>query len=1285
MLWQRWLKRSLDVLIVLLVAWLLLAAAYVSLGRQFVPAIADYQAELLAWAEEKTQRAILLKSLQGEMQGSQPVLSMRGLQVHADADPESPVLFALDDVTARIDIWSSLRQRALVMDALQIEGLALELVEDAEGNWQLYGLGDRRTGTQGLDTALEMLFDQRRITLLQTSILISPYEQPSWQFEQGELTLLNGVGWHRLDGRLSLPDGQQLSWQASAVGEGRHWQDMSVGFFLDIPEIDWTEYLPGDLLGQARLEQLHAGGRFWGNWQARQLHDLQGQLGVQALQLRLEQPFPLIQELHTDFHLQWGERKRLLVQGLDLQLGEQRISDLDFQLTHQPGVGTDLQVQRLALAPLGEILASILPTERAREVLSTLQPQGYLNRLHMHAADDWRHAEDLQLSADFERLAVGAWEGVPALHGLSGQLSGSLAAGRIRLESQEWGLYLPRLFPEPWEYQSAEGSMDWGWSAAEGLSLDAPGLRVLGEEGVVAAKLGLQIPPAGGTPSMDLRVALRDTRADYHARYLPLRAPGFNPQLAEWLDAAAFEGEIPLAIFSYQGSLLKAATAEERQIALHLEVREGSLNFQPGWPRLEQVDATLALHNELVSIDQARAQLLDTQLEKVSVHTRRLPGNGAQALHIDGAFQGPLADALSIMQDTPLAEMTGQALADWQGTGSVDGQLELQLALGTQQRPKLRVEWDAQAQRLHIAQLQAAVTDLKGRFNFELDRGLGASDVNFNFLGQPVSADLAGDDSGDQQIDLRGRHRVEQLRTWPLLADLPPGLVDGELAWTARLGIAAARQRLEVRSDLQGLELDLPGSLSKAAAAASPSRLLLELQPGAQRWTFDVGQDMRGLLIRLNDQLRGDIRYRRGPAQEPTEPGLHVSADFDELNLEEWQAWLQANAPGAMDGGEALPLQHTTADVLGSLDLRANRFNGFGQTLDSLAVSGARMDAGWLFDIDQARIRGQVTLPDSATEVMKLNLQRLRLERPASLPVTEALAHPLVQEDPLRNVRPSTLRAMDVSIDQLYWGDDPVGAAAFSLRPDERGAGISGLDLQLRGLHLTGGLDWRDADTQTHFQGSLQAGDIGKVLEAWGYAPTLTSQKFATEVDLHWPGSPAFFALSRSTGQLQLQASNGALQSGEGSADALRVFGLLNFNAFTRRLRLDFSDLFGRGTAYDKLGGDMRFDNGIMHTTSPLVMDGPGAKLQLDGTLDLPASQIDMGMLVTLPVTNNLPLAALIAGAPYIGGALFIADRILGDRVARFASVKYKISGDWQQPTVEFDRAFDNKAALEDN
>ena len=140
---RRWLIRGLNGLILLLVGWLLLAAAYVSLGRLLVPTVANYQEELVGQVEQLTGRHIELRSLQGQMQGAQPVLTLRGLRVHESLQPDSEVLFDLDDVTARLDVWRSLWLRRPVMDALQIRGLALTLSEDEQGQWHMQGVGER--------------------------------------------------------------------------------------------------------------------------------------------------------------------------------------------------------------------------------------------------------------------------------------------------------------------------------------------------------------------------------------------------------------------------------------------------------------------------------------------------------------------------------------------------------------------------------------------------------------------------------------------------------------------------------------------------------------------------------------------------------------------------------------------------------------------------------------------------------------------------------------------------------------------------------------------------------------------------------------------------------------------------------------------------------------------------------------------------------------------------------------------------------------------------------------
>ncbi|EXF43967.1 hypothetical protein BAY1663_03594 [Pseudomonas sp. BAY1663] len=107
------------------------------------------------------------------------------------------------------------------------------------------------------------------------------------------------------------------------------------------------------------------------------------------------------------------------------------------------------------------------------------------------------------------------------------------------------------------------------------------------------------------------------------------------------------------------------------------------------------------------------------------------------------------------------------------------------------------------------------------------------------------------------------------------------------------------------------------------------------------------------------------------------------------------------------------------------------------------------------------------------------------------------------------------------------------------------------------------------------------------------------------------------------------------------------------------------------------MGGLLVASDGVFDTREPISVSGPSSNLELNGRLDLLQDRIDAKLLVTLPISNNLPLAALIVGAPAIGGALFVVDKLLGDRVARFASVQYDVEGPWQSPKITYDKPFE--------
>ena len=153
---------------------------------------------------------------------------------------------------------------------------------------------------------------------------------------------------------------------------------------------------------------------------------------------------------------------------------------------------------------------------------------------------------------------------------------------------------------------------------------------------------------------------------------------------------------------------------------------------------------------------------------------------------------------------------------------------------------------------------------------------------------------------------------------------------------------------------------------------------------------------------------------------------------------------------------------------------------------------------------------------------------------------------------------------------------------------------------------------------------------------------------------------------------------DGVILEENSTAQLFRVFNVLNSDTLARRLKLDFSDLYEAGVAFDAISGQARFANGVLTLDPELQIVGPSGAFKFSGSTDMAEKTLDMNMVVVLPLTQNLPLAALLlgAGAP-IGGALFVLDKVLGDPLSKLASASYNVKGSWSNPDVRLKRIFD--------
>ena len=1243
-----------------------LVAVYVSLGRELVPLVAEYRADAEQKAEQALGMPVHVGALEGRWSGLAPVLRVRDLQLG-----EGAAALRLDDVRLVPDLWASLTSRELRLAHIQLSGLQLILRENEQGEWALEGLPKKDDAPLDPAELLQRLRQLGRIDVFDSQVTLQPWQRDPLTLTYVSLGLKAGTSRQALDLRATLPDGQPMALNLRSRATAKAWRDGQFEAYLSLPQSDWARWLPPRLLGQWHADALRAGGEFWVDWRKGQLQ--QAAVRLNAPQLRgayAERKAVTLDNLAMSAWLQRQDQGfDVVVDSLAANIGKAR---WESHLQVRQRMGEDpsaerwqVQADRLDLTPLTPLINALAPLpEKLMTVVDALNVTGALRNVRLEVRPKAEGDQRLQFAANLEKVGFDAYHGAPAAGNVSGSISGDLGHGELRLDTDAFMLHLYPIFAKPWHYQKANARLTWALDK-DGFTLIAPYLKVLGEEGKIAGDFLIRLLFAEGTESyMDLRVGLTEGDGRYTAKYLP---EVLSPALDEWLRSAIVKGNVDQGYFQYQGSLNHGASPQARSISLFFKVHDAALDFQPGWPQVQHVEGDVLIEDSGVRIKARKGLLLGTQVSDVSVDIPHVDGDQHSHLYLDGDFDGSLGDGLKILKQAPIG--TEEIFAGWEGEGPLKGRVKLDIPLAHGERPKVLVDFATNDARLKVAPPSLELSRLKGEFSFDLDKGLSGRDIALQAFGKPVTAQITAQGQPGQmqtRISASGQVSLKALTDWLQFKQALPA--SGDLPYQLQLNLGSSDNSLNVNSSLKGLAIDLPAPFGKTAADTRDSRFSMNLQGTQRRFDGAYAELARFAYAAPADNLaqgRGELLLGTGQAQVPSGQGLRVRGRLQSLDLAPWQEQM-SRLGGDDPGGSARQTQQ-------SVDLSIGQLKAFGMDLNQAVVRMARGGPAWDLRLDSREVIGNARLPDAKGAAMTVRLQTLRL--PAADPA-EAQAEE--GPDPLASFDPRKVPALDLTIDKLYRGDDLFGKVALKLRPTARGVAAQDIDLDLKGLHIDGSGAWEGnpGATSSWYKGRLDGKNLGDVLEAWGFAPTVTSRDFRLDVDGRWPGSPAWVGLKRFSGSMDAALRTGQFVEVEGGAQALRVFGLLNFNSIGRRLRLDFSDLFDKGLAYDRIKGLLVASDGVYVTREPIAVTGPSSNFELDGTLDLVRDRVDANLQVSLPVTNNLPLAALIVGAPAVGGALFLVDRLIGDRVSRFASVHYRVEGPWKEPRITFVKPF---------
>ena len=1254
---------------VIAVAVLLLATA-AALFRTVAPLVPGYREQVQAWASRVLNRPVEIASIGAGLGLTGPELTLGRVAILSH--DRRYVVIEAREVRLGFTLGAVLHGQFSRPSRVILLQPKLVLERETDGRYEVRGLeGSPNLGAQKTDwraMAAEAFAQNAAVRVREGQVTLIDMRTPNAPlvFRNLSLNLDNSRDDHRLSGRLQLPAalGRSLAFSAQVRGAGLtpeawHWHVEFQGDSLELPR--WLEYWPDaggrfrsgqvDLRAAvsgvgARLDQAKA------NVTARQIAAVQATSGFDLLSGSLHWA-------RTPSGWTLGGSQWQLRRGRDIWPVSR------FHLRYAQGAAgpawsgdaSFLRLQDVAL------LSTWLPSDFGTAAgLHKLSPSGDLNDLQFSAQRSGKKFATWALSSRFDNLGMRADGEIPGFSGLSGTLNVNQGGGTLALSGANAAVTFPHLFRGPLTAATLRANLEFQHQA-QGWLFTLKDLSASNQDVQRAVAHGtLLLPAGGGSPQINLQASVQNADARNKSVYFPV---GIMPKpVVAWLDSSIIGGEVP------EGSLVLRGRLEDFPYAngqglfdIRFHLLHGQLDYARGWPPVKDLEADVEFKNQGMYVNVRQGMLLGDQIGGTTAEFADLR-NGL--LHIQGTARGSAAAALEFLRRGPLRERFGHVLDGLSTTGAVDVGLNLHLPVEHVKRYTL--DGGLQLRNVSLAYRglpQWPVTELRGRLNIT-QNGVRTDRLQAAFLGKPLQIKLSPNPQQDTtRILLSGGVQAAQLAA-VLPAAFKPVFI-GAATWrlTGTLPNKPAESTsglsLVLQSDLQGLGLNLPPPFAKATGETVPLRAALDLAGDNLDLRLDYGRAMRGIYrLRGNGGVwrfdRGALVFDGGRLVLPSAPGLMLGGRLPEFSLDAWKPYLPAAAPGAPSAAR-LPAW------LQSADLSVGQFAGLGQHIENLQLRLTRAADHWSLALASQPLAGSILwpfTPDAAHPIVA-DFERVTLTRPAP---TGKTARPSPKLNP-RDVPPLRLH-----IKQLRYNDIAVDNLDAELEPQADGLNLKSLSVASPSFDIHADGRWLQppgGGQQTTLNVQLQSRDVQQTLQSFGYAPGISGDSGELRADLHWAGGPLAEILPMLNGKLYVKLQHGSLL--EIRPGAGRIFGLLSINALPRHLLLNFSDVLGKGFAYDSIEGHFVLQNGDAYT-SDLTVSGPAAKIHMVGRTGLVKHDFDEAVVVLPSVGSSLPVLGALAGGVGVGAVVFLLTEIFRKPLSAVGESRYRLTGTWDNPKL---------------
>ncbi|MEY4843360.1 MAG: hypothetical protein RL195_799, partial [Pseudomonadota bacterium] len=332
-----------------------------------------------------------------------------------------------------------------------------------------------------------------------------------------------------------------------------------------------------------------------------------------------------------------------------------------------------LQINKLQLDAANEILQTIPYFDDVKSKIDAIKPSGSLSKVDLKWVDDKNIV--LSLKAQFDKLSLKAFDGLPGFENLTGSIHLTDKDGSLKLKSNDVSLTYNKLFREELKFNDLYGDLKWTKNYLMFKNISFNNAFINGSiNGSIKHSLekGAYLDIQASIPFIDLK----------HAKtYYPKT---IGTESLHWLDTSVLEGSLENTLVSIKGSSDDFPFVDAQNLA---DPNEGSfvvtttgkntlIEYGTGWPVIEKFDFNASVNAGTFELLSKKGQFLGNTIKELKT---TIPAIAIEhpILNLQSTLDSPTREAIKFINNSPIKESV-QHLFD-EATGSGEGKLKVNI------------------------------------------------------------------------------------------------------------------------------------------------------------------------------------------------------------------------------------------------------------------------------------------------------------------------------------------------------------------------------------------------------------------------------------------------------------------------------------------------------------------------------------------------------------------------------------------------------------------------------